>query len=392
MKNIRMIGSLTSFRFFAALAIVIHHCNGILINDLGPLSQAPLSSGVGFFFVLSGFILSHAYIGSSKPINPVSFFVYRVSRVWPAHVFTLVMVLLLLPKFIWVDTAVNFFAGFLANLFMIQSIIPIPGYYFSLNWVSWSISTEFFFYLIFPVAALIVGKGAKTSFAWFFAASLIGLIVCYACDKFGVVYYPSDASEISSHGLSYINPISRVQEFFIGIAAYKLSSLRPDVSAGGKVAHTTLEVLAVVLMCLLLPVVFYTTRNYGYQYGQATGEYLSHYAAALLFASFIVIFTRTAGVLTLILSQRPMVLLGEISFSLYLTHQVLLRYYQLHQDQFLFIPHELKFAVLLVVSLALSFLIFKLVELPAQRAIRKRYEAFIASRSAPKIQEGVAVK
>lgn len=72
-----------------------------------------------------------------------------------------------------------------------------------------------------------------------------------------------------------------------------------------------------------------------------------------------------------------MILLGEISFSLYLTHQILLRYYQRHQDQFLFIPQDLKFGVLFASSLDLSYLIFKCIEILAQKAICKHYDRAI---------------
>jgi peptidoglycan/LPS O-acetylase OafA/YrhL len=54
----RQIGGLTALRFFAAFAILIHHAKG---NFFPPefLAGLPLDAGVTFFFVLSGFILSH---------------------------------------------------------------------------------------------------------------------------------------------------------------------------------------------------------------------------------------------------------------------------------------------------------------------------------------------
>ncbi len=54
----KRLDALTSLRFFAAIAIVVHHSNGIFWNaaDLGALDV-----GVSFFFALSGFILTYVY-------------------------------------------------------------------------------------------------------------------------------------------------------------------------------------------------------------------------------------------------------------------------------------------------------------------------------------------
>ena len=137
--------ALTSLRFFASLAIVVHHCNGVFwpAADLGPLD-----AGVSFFFVLSGFILAYVYHDpSSGQFAWGRFYVARLARIWPLHL----VCLLLMIAFVKVPE--SFESGvLLANGLMLHAWIPFDRYFFSYNYASWSISTELFFYMLFPFA------------------------------------------------------------------------------------------------------------------------------------------------------------------------------------------------------------------------------------------------
>lgn len=53
--------ALTGLRFFAAIAIVLHHMRGTFGFPSDFLTQFPLGNGVSFFYVLSGFILTYVY-------------------------------------------------------------------------------------------------------------------------------------------------------------------------------------------------------------------------------------------------------------------------------------------------------------------------------------------
>lgn len=135
-KNTIKIKQLTPLRFFAALMILINHgLFGIHLNSKG----IEFGQGVSFFFVLSGFILTHVYqkLESWKDIK--QFYKARIARIYPAYFFASLLGFWLL-SYRWNNiTAATYFC-------MLQAWLPLPNHYFSYNAVGWSISTELFFY------------------------------------------------------------------------------------------------------------------------------------------------------------------------------------------------------------------------------------------------------
>ena len=141
---------LTSLRFFAAFAIVLAHAKLYTEWSWLPPDRIPLRQGVSFFFVLSGFILTHVY-SSRRDIGYWGFVRLRIARLWPVHLATLLLVVLFVhPASFAGDGLFDRRLTLLANLSMTQSMFPFISYLFSWNSVSWSISTEMCFYLCFP--------------------------------------------------------------------------------------------------------------------------------------------------------------------------------------------------------------------------------------------------
>jgi peptidoglycan/LPS O-acetylase OafA/YrhL len=112
---------------------------------------------VSFFFVLSGFILSHAYSELDVKHGLRSFFAARFSRLYPAHLFTALVAMFLFSP---IGSAYDLIRS-AVNLSMLQSMIPLLPWHYSLNAVSWSISTEFFFYALFPFILPIAKRRPK---------------------------------------------------------------------------------------------------------------------------------------------------------------------------------------------------------------------------------------
>ena len=155
---------LTSLRFFLATWIVIFHLNVILRgeqNAAASIVSPPMNVvfcayvAVGIFFTLSGFILALNYLtaGPWTYSTRVKFAVARISRIYPVYLLALgaVSPLLIggpLLAHSWSLLLRHLGSGVL-NLLMLQAWIPRAA--LTWNGPGWSISTEAFFYIVFPV-------------------------------------------------------------------------------------------------------------------------------------------------------------------------------------------------------------------------------------------------
>ncbi|KAA6341559.1 hypothetical protein EZS27_010629 [termite gut metagenome] len=145
-----MIKSLTSLRFIFAIMIFMHHYSrGEGTGAIFPEGFL----GVTFFFILSGFVLSYSYWGklSERKIHFWDFLKRRVIKLYPLHLLCLFVALVFSRFSLPIKTIIP-------NMLLLQSWIPIQGYYFSGNAVSWCLSNEIFFYFIFPMLVVLFGK------------------------------------------------------------------------------------------------------------------------------------------------------------------------------------------------------------------------------------------
>ena len=134
---------LTSLRFVAAMMIVTLHSR--LYFPWGKAMPAipALDHGVSFFFVLSGFILSHVY--TSKQLGYWRFLLARFARLWPVHVFALIILVTFVRRDSITFEGPGIFCRpvtLISNLTLTQSLAPFVSFIFSWNSVSWSISTD----------------------------------------------------------------------------------------------------------------------------------------------------------------------------------------------------------------------------------------------------------
>ncbi|WP_311885820.1 MULTISPECIES: acyltransferase [unclassified Pseudomonas] len=366
----KQIGGLTALRFFAAFAILIHHAKG---NFFPPefLSGLPLDAGVTFFFVLSGFILSHVYSEKGIRSGLSRFYVARFARLWPAHAFCTLMLLACIPyQRELLDSANNVYILIL-NLLMLHAAVPIPDVYFSFNAVSWSISTEIFFYMAFPLLLLWFSSNPALKLC---AAIAFGGLFAYSLDALGIVYYAADKlNKVSSHGLVYISPISRIQEFMLGIVCQRLLS-GFQLGVVNKSTATFLEVSAILAIVFLTPILSSSASVFVGASYIAFSEFVRHTSMALLFAAVITCFYMDRGFVSRALSWRPLVFLGEISFSVYLIHQVVIRLTT--QEQLLadYGPYT-RFWFVALTSIAFAAFIWKFVEKPCQKGIMRIYDS-----------------
>jgi peptidoglycan/LPS O-acetylase OafA/YrhL len=347
-----LLPALTGLRFVAAMMIVWLHAHQIF----GLPNPGHLAQGVSFFFVLSGFILTHVYPRLAGAAAVKRFFIARIARIWPAHLATLAL-------FMMVEGGpINGF--FLANLLLVQSWIPVANSYFSYNGISWSISTEVFFYLMFP---LMIASFGKRWLFWLLASAIVS-IGFFAMANNGA--FPLESGDhVSITGLIYINPAVRLFEFVLGMCCClfwkRLQSVRLPDSA---LLFTVLECAAIGIAIFFMQ---HSVLNLVRSVQPAGGEWVGHHASGMWgFGAVLIVFALGRGLLARLFASRPAMLLGEISFSLYLVHQWILNYFSGHLKGLSKAPWQLGFLFALAVALALAYLIWLLVEMPARRLIR----------------------
>lgn len=367
--------ALTSLRFFAAAMIVIHH-TAFYFKIWEP--QFVLTQGVTFFFVLSGFILTYTHSNLNGTSESLRFIWDRIARVWPAHIFVLLMVIVLYwPTFNPGHTTTT--AQLLANASLMQAWSPYSSTFFSFNAVSWTLSVEMFFYMLFP---LLIINFAKT-WHWKLALSISFIFIALGLIKVTGAKPTSSADEISYAAWLYIWPPARLMEFVLGMIA-GLAYLRfGHYLDKTKTIATLSGILAVALIlfgAMKMPIYGYALESWGVL-SEAGRGWFSNSGVAPLFALGIFLIAGEKGVIQGILSWRPLILLGEISFSVYLTHQVIFGYMAMHPQWMEGMTNWVQMGIYWALTLVISYFVWRFVEKPSQRVMRsltKRKPASVA--------------
>jgi len=141
---------LTSLRIFAAVMVLLLHCNIMLVRFPWLVKVANIGYlGVPFFFILSGFIIAYNYqdrLESPNGKHIRSFYLARMARIYPVHLLTFLMVLPYVIHWEWSGTSSFTFRAIL-NLLLLQSYSMNSNIYFAFNGASWTLCIEMFFYL-----------------------------------------------------------------------------------------------------------------------------------------------------------------------------------------------------------------------------------------------------
>lgn len=370
------IHALTSLRFFAALCIVLLHATNHDLLDISWSKLLDLSKAVSFFFVLSGFVLTYAYINRNYYLS--DFYQARFARIWPATVASVFFVLLLLPRANFLpDVNSDWSLGsvFLLNLIGIQSWVPIPAVFFGLNAVTWSISVEASFYGFFPYFSKMQLRLLLPSLIM---VCICGLSAAYYVESSSVPSFSPQTFNIPVwQGLLYINPIARLPEFILGILAgraFVSHFYQQKISE----MHSISDKYPFIYSAIELPIFFYLVflgfKGASFHASIPYQIILNQWLSGLSFACLICVVASSRGILGQFLNWSPLVFLGEISFGLYLYHQpLMIRAAQADGfalGGFQLLPDSL-FPVV-AWSLLVSAISFYCLEKPLQRVLRPR--------------------
>lgn len=332
----RRLDALQSIRGIFALFIFFHH-EGVF--------PAGGDAGVALFLMLSGFVMTYGYGDRvlARGFATSSLLRRRVARVWPLHLCCLLLAVTLLPVALGPGTM----AALGLNLVLLQSWVPLQEFYFSGNSVSWCLSDLMLLYLLFPwlwrrlhtlsaTSSLLLAAAIGAVYAAVLALTPAGLRV----------------------GVVYINPLMRLPDFLLGMglcAIYLHHENRLRIA--GRTGATLAEACAwllLVLFILLYPAMPEAVQLACWWWTPC--------------ATLILVSASGSGLIGRLLSWRPLVRAGELSFSFYMVHQIVIRvlrrllgHYQL--DWAL----GTRIAVGLCLALAATYVIHRLVEEPARR-------------------------
>jgi peptidoglycan/LPS O-acetylase OafA/YrhL len=402
------IPALTGLRFFAAASVALAHYSDRILNydppdevtqwlaRLGPF-------GMTLFFVLSGFVIhyNYRYLATAQGWTGIGRFLWaRFARLYPLFLLMLGYDLIVGRQLF--DFVAGNVAGFTEiiralpyYLLFVHSWVYAPGAAHSLVnatggniTLSWSISTEWFFYLVYPALALLIlrvrrplhilGAMLIWTVLWGGLASILAEsspeIDAWAADTFGEIASQAHGdSESFVRWLLYLSPYLRIGEFILGCLTAQLYIRLRDRAVTAREQAIGRLVLAVGAASVPLCVFLCYSTDYP---SPLLVSLRDNYALAPSIAIVLFAAARYENTATRLLRNRLLVALGEASYSLYLTHFLILILISGYVAQsqpatFSYITYlilRLVFAVSLICLISLG--LHAAVEVPARRWLR----------------------
>jgi peptidoglycan/LPS O-acetylase OafA/YrhL len=283
--------SLDSLRGIGALCVVIYHATSVAFGGVNRPGIALVPHrgylAVDLFFLLSGFVLAHVYGAefSSRPSlkRGAAFLWARIARLYPVH---LLCILLLLR--LYGETSLYSGRALALNLLLLQGPwLPHTTW----NQPSWSISAEWHAYLLFPLLCPAL---------WRFSVK-VAVAVALAC---ALALLLTGAES----GWSFVDVTAgpliltrALPEFIAGVLVYRVHRC----GWGRSLWRSDLFLAATVVAIFAL----------------ACG-WPTDLAIVLLFPGLLLAAVTNEGRARSLFDSRPLTFLGDISYSLYMSHYV----------------------------------------------------------------------
>ncbi len=354
-------GHIDAMRAFAVLLVVFSHAG---------LTFVPGGSGVTIFFVISGFIITYLLLREREKTGGFGvggFYMRRLIKIAPP-----LLLIIIVPTLIYMALghSVNI-VDFLGQIFFFlnwryldSDINVLPG-----SHVTWSLSIEEQFYLVFAIIWLFV---VKSKHYLKIVSVLASIVVAYSFIARIVLYLGG-----ATNDRIYFGTDTRVEAIGIGtlVAIWyfthrsspritgQLSSAHPSHEGQGNRAVPTLGKTFIPVIALALYLFSLVIRD------EAFRETL-RYSIQAIAAAMVILWGLTEVRSPLgqklhdFLQWRFLQVLGLSSYSIYLLHDVLNKALE---PFFEHLPRLVSLPILVVLGVAGGIAIWKFIELPAQR-------------------------
>ena len=339
-----MINTLTSLRIFFALMVFGAHCY-VIDSSFNAHFFKEGFVGVSFFFVLSGFIIAYNYQEKllEKTTTRRTFWVARLARIYPLHLLTL-LIAACIGGYVQYSGTADWIKHFVASTFLLQPFFPSADYFFSFNSPSWSLGCEQLFYFCFPLVIPFLNNKRHL---------VIILFICLLFMLAGM--YLTGEEQIKAYW--YVNPITRLPDFFVGVLLYRsLRNKKISYSTGTLLETGTVALFLLFFLCAAdIPKVY---------------RYSCYYWLPV--SLIILIFSLQKGGISRLLSNRFLIIGGEISYSFYLIHLFIILTYTkmaaLYQWQ---LPWTVSVPIIFCITIILSLLSYYYFEKPANKWVKR---------------------
>lgn len=296
--------------------------------------------GVDIFFVISGYLVSSIILNKLEKdrFSLVSFYESRLKRIVPAYFF-LLLIVSIVATFLFISTDIYSFRKLLfwSLIFNSNNYFATLDTYFGTKSIenpilhTWTLAVEMQFYLILPLLLLLFKGKRKLNII------LSGIIIL-------LIGYSTYSILIGNKSLMYFSILSRMPEFLLGVLAAS-SSIR----SYNFVKINSLILSSVGLIILLICAFVYSenTRFPGV-------------AALVPCIGTLLILISSNNAINSFFSNKVLVYLGEISYSIYLWHWPIMAFIRYMNDSAQLTIYEMLLVV--VLSAILSLISYYLIE------------------------------
>jgi peptidoglycan/LPS O-acetylase OafA/YrhL len=351
--------ALTGIRTLLAIFIILFHFTPPHLGLLYPF----IDNGyifVGVFFLISGYVLTYNYADRGRSLSKREFWLARISRLYPVYLFVLLISLSMVREEWHARSHAEFWQGIILTPLVLQGWSPSVATFW--NTVAWTLTSECVLYAAFPwLIRLPWPKRPLHLVALLIGFWVIGLLPhsLYLYLNPDHIVGPVDrySSTQLIRFLKY-TPLPYVCTFLTGVTLGKLQHA---------LILTSRQRLILSALSLAAVGIFF------YDLVRQTPYLLMH--GGLLTPVFAALVLGLSGPhpISALFSWRPLLLIGESSYCLYLLHfnvfQLLHTYHVPERLHLVAFDPWLSYAILILLALA----VFHFVETPARKAILRRF-------------------